>query len=115
MSHSIEITPNPNRILVRWAGEVVADTTRALNMKEASYPVVHYIPREDVAMDKLTGTAHQTHCPYKGDASYFSILAKGQTTENAVWSYETPLPSVSAIAGYVAFYGSRVDGIEEIP
>ena len=112
-SHTIEVTPNPKRVLVRWAGEVVADTKQALNLKESSYPVVHYIPRSDVAMDKLQRTAHQTHCPYKGDASYFSIVANGKTAENAVWSYEAPLPGVSAIAGYLAFYGSRVDSIEE--
>ena len=95
-----------------WHGTVIADTTRALDLKEATYPVVHYIPREDVAMASLSRTTHQTHCPYKGNAAYFSMTGAEQTAANAVWSYEAPIPAVSEIAGYLAFYPSKVD-IEE--
>lgn len=111
--HPITISRNAKRVRVVFAGEVIADTTRALTLQEASYPPVHYIPRADVAMQRLAPTAHASHCPYKGDASYFSIAAGGKTAENAVWSYEQPYPAMAEIAGYVAFYPSRVDKIEE--
>ena len=111
--HPITISHNAKRVRVVFAGEVIADTKRALTLQEASYPPVQYIPRADVAMQRLAPTAHASHCPYKGDASYFSIAAGGKTAENAVWSYEQPYPAMAEIAGYVAFYPSRVDKIEE--
>jgi uncharacterized protein (DUF427 family) len=76
---------------------------------------VQYIPRADVDMALLTRSDHTTHCPYKGDASYFSIPAGGDRAENAVWSYETPHEAVAAIAGHVAFYPNRVEAIEVTP
>jgi uncharacterized protein (DUF427 family) len=111
--HPITITPNPKRVRVSLGGRVVADTTRALSLKEATYPAVQYIPREDVAMDLLRRTTHSTHCPYKGDASYYTIVADGRTAENAVWTYEQPFSAMAQIAGHVAFYPNRVDAIEE--
>jgi uncharacterized protein (DUF427 family) len=113
--HPINVVTNPNRVRVRFAGRIVADTTRALTLAEASYPLVQYIPRADVDMDLLARTAHKTHCPYKGDAAYYSIAADGRTTENAVWTYEQPYPAVAPIAGHLAFYRNRVDAIEETP
>ncbi|MGE0563277.1 MAG: DUF427 domain-containing protein [Pseudolabrys sp.] len=110
--HPITITPATGRVRVTFNGKVVADTTRALSLKESTYPPVHYIPREDVDMTLLTGTTHSTHCPYKGDAGYFSIVADGKTAENAVWTYEAAYPAVNEIAGHLAFYPSRVDRIE---
>ena len=109
--HPITVTPNPGRIVVKVAGQVVADTTRALTLKEASYPAVQYIPRADVDMALLQRTDHASHCPYKGDASYFSIPAGGDRSVNAVWSYEHPYPPVDAIREHVAFYPDRVDSI----
>ena len=111
--HPISIAPNPKRVRVRFAGQTIADTTRALTLKEANYPPVHYVPRADADMRLLTPTAHATHCPYKGDASYFSIEAGGRRAENAVWSYVAPFPAVAEIAGHLAFYPERVDGIDE--
>jgi len=111
--HPIAITPNPKRVRVSFAGQTIADTARALTLKEAGYRPVQYIPRADVAMDLLKPTAHTSYCPYKGDASYFTIAAGGNTAENAVWSYERPFPAMADIAGYVAFYPNRVDKIEE--
>ena len=73
-----------------------------------------YIPRADVAMEALTRSDHSTHCPYKGDASYFSIAAGGKSAENAVWSYEQPFPAMAQIKDRLAFYRNRVDGIEEV-
>ena len=114
-NHPITISRNPGRVRVTFAGRVVADTTKALTLKEASYPPVQYVPREDVDQTLLARTEHLTHCPYKGDASYFSINAGGRVAENAIWSYEHPYAGVAEIAGYVAFYPSRVDSIEQTP
>ena len=113
--HPITIAPNGNRVRITFAGQVVADTTHALTLKEASYKPVFYIPRTDADMSLLEATDHRTHCPYKGDASYFTIHAGGRNAENAVWSYEQPFPAMAEINGYLAFYPSRVDAIEEIP
>jgi uncharacterized protein (DUF427 family) len=113
--HPIDIAPNPKRVRVIFAGRVVADTRDALTLKETTYAPVHYVPRKDVDMTLLRRTDHATHCPYKGDAAYFSIDANGRTSENAVWTYEQPFPAMAQIAGYVAFYPKRVDAIEENP
>jgi uncharacterized protein (DUF427 family) len=110
--HPIAIAPNPRRVRVTFAGTVIADTTRALTLTEANYPPVHYVPRADADMGLLKPTAHASHCPYKGDASYFSIRASGRSAENAVWSYQQPYPAVKAIKDHLAFYPDRVDGIE---
>ncbi len=112
--HPIAVETNPRRVRVHYAGRVIADTRRALTLREAQLPPVQYIPREDVDMGLLQRTAHASHCPYKGDASYFNIVADDHTAVNAVWSYEIPYPAMRAIAGRLAFYASRVDRIEEI-
>jgi uncharacterized protein (DUF427 family) len=111
--HPIAITPNANRVRVTFTGQTIADTTKALTLQEASYRPVFYIPRADARMDLLRPTAHASHCPYKGDASYFTIQAGGRSTDNAVWTYEKPFPAMAEIAGYLAFYPNRVDKIEE--
>ena len=98
---------------MRFAGRVVADTTRALSLAEASYPPVQYIPRADVDMNLLARTAHATHCPYKGDAAYYSIAADGRTAENAVWTYEQPYPAVAGSPAISPSIRNRVDAIEE--
>ncbi len=113
--HPITLTPNRERVLVRVGGALVADTRAALTLKEASYPPVQYIPRKDVDMNLLQRTDHSSYCPFKGDASYYSIPSGGEKSVNAVWSYENPYPSVGQIKDYVAFYPSRVDAIEERP
>ena len=112
--HPITIAPNRKRVRVSFAGKVIADSTAALTLQEASYPPVNYIPRADVDMAALTPTTHASHCPYKGDASYFTVSVNGKTADNAVWSYEQPYPAMAAIKDHVAFYPSRVDKIEEI-
>jgi uncharacterized protein (DUF427 family) len=111
--HPIAITANGKRVRIIFAGKVVADTTHALTLKEASYPPLQYIPRADADMSALRATTHQTHCPYKGDASYFTIEANGRKTDNAVWSYEQPYPAVGEIKEYLAFYPNKVDEVEE--
>ena len=110
--HPITITPTKGRVQVKFGGRVIADSTRAVTLQEASYPPVQYIPREDTEMGSLQATQHKTHCPYKGDASYFSVKAGDKSAENAVWSYVEPYPAVSEIAGRLAFYPDRMDSIE---
>jgi len=112
---NITIAPNPHRVIVRLGGAIIADSTRALVMRAPGTPDVQYIPREDVDMASLIRTSHATHCPYKGDASYWSIRSGPRLVENAVWSYEAPYERMAAIEGHLAFYGDRVDAIEELP
>ncbi len=111
--HPITIAHNGKHVRVSFGGKVIADTTRALSLKEASYPAVNYIPRADVDMSALTRTDHHTHCPYKGDASYFTISVNGRSADNAVWSYEQPFSAMAEIQEHLAFYPNRVDRIEE--
>jgi uncharacterized protein (DUF427 family) len=111
--HPITIEKAKRRTRVSWKGTVIANSERALDLRETTYPAVKYIPRADVDMRLLKRTSHTSHCPYKGDASYFSIEIDGQVSENAVWSYENPLPGVAAIKEHLAFYPNRVDRIEE--
>jgi uncharacterized protein (DUF427 family) len=113
--HPITITKNPRRVRVLFNGRVVADTTRALTLKEATLPPVQYIPREDADMSVLERTAHKSYCPFKNEASYYTIRADGRSAENAVWTYETPYARVSQIKDHLAFYPDRVDRIEELP
>ena len=103
--YSIAVSPAGRRIRVTLGDEVIADTRDALAMKEGNYPVVFYLPRKDVRMERLERSTHSTHCPFKGDASYFSI--KGGPP-NAVWSYERPFDEMLAIREYVAFYPNKV-------
>jgi uncharacterized protein (DUF427 family) len=112
--HPITVEPNPKRVRVTFAGRIVADTRRALTLREAGYTPVQYIPRADIDMALFERAAHATHCPYKGDASYFSLKVDGRASENAAWSYEAPYPAVAAIKEHLAFYPRRVDGIEEV-
>lgn len=112
--HPIMIERNPQRVIVTLGGKEIANTIAALVLREANYPAVQYIPREDIDMSALERTEHGSHCPYKGDASYFSIPAGGKRSVNAVWSYEKPYDAVSQIAGHLAFYPDRVDRIEEV-
>ena len=113
--HPIAIDAAPQRVRVTFAGRVVADTKHALLLKEASYPPVAYVPRQDVEATLIKRTDHKTTCPYKCEASCYSIQIDGRVAENAIWSYEQPFADVGSIAGYMAFYPSRVDGIEFLP
>ena len=110
--HPISIERNSGRVVVSVAGRVIADTRDALTLDEAHYPAVQYIPRKDVDMTLLSPTDHTTYCPYKGDATYFSIPLGGERSINAVWSYEAPFAAVAGIRDHLAFYPDRVDTIE---
>jgi uncharacterized protein (DUF427 family) len=103
--HTITVKPFKGRVVVETKdGQPLVDTRSALSLKEANYPAVLYVPRADTQMAQLKRTAHSTHCPFKGDASYFSVGSE----ENAVWSYETPFDQVAEIKEALAFYPNKV-------
>jgi uncharacterized protein (DUF427 family) len=111
--HPIIITPNPKRVVVTLGGRTIADSRDALTLREARYPAVQYIPRKDVDMALLARTDQASYCPYKGEASYYSLPSGGERSVNAVWTYEAAYPSVAAIKDHLAFYPDRVDTLEE--
>jgi len=108
LDHPITIRPARGRVVVRSGAQVLADTQGALELREAGYPPVFYIPRSDAPLEAFVRSEHKTYCPYKGDCSYFSIPALGTLGENAVWTYEAPYEAVAAIRDYLAFYPNRV-------
>ena len=112
--HPITISPVEGKVRVTVAGRIVAESTRGLQLEEKGYPPVYYLPRSDADMSLFVRTTHYTYCPYKGDCSFYSIPIGGAHSDNAVWTYEGPYEAVARIGGYLAFYPSRVDGIELI-
>lgn len=112
--HPITISPATKRIRISAGSLPIADTSRALVLCEASYPPVCYIPRDDTDLAVLVRSVRTSHCPYKGEASYFSIRTASGLIDNAVWSYEAPYPAMATIAGHLAFYPDKVT-IEELP
>ncbi len=113
--HPITLTPHTGRVRVRVGGVTVAETNAALVLTEAAYPPVFYIPRADARWDHFVPSARRSHCPYKGDAGYFSLSVDGAERPDAVWTYEAPYPAVAAIRDHLAFYPDRVDAIEVLP
>lgn len=107
----MKLVPADVRVRVIFNGEVVADSREAIRLEEGAYPPVYYVPRKDVKMERLIRTSHTTHCPHKGDATYYS-LSNGRTARNAVWSYEQPFVQVEAIKDHLAFYPDKVDSID---
>lgn len=108
MTTHINIRPATGMWVVRAGGAVLAESKNTLELVEGDMPPVIYFPRADVGMEFLEKTSRSTHCPHKGQASYFSIHCKSTVIPDAVWSYETPLDAVNAIAGHLAFYSSKV-------
>jgi uncharacterized protein (DUF427 family) len=107
--HPITIEPIAERVRVVWRGRTIGDSRGALELVEAGYKPVAYIPREDVDMDVLERTDRVTTCPYKGEAHYYSIVGGEARDDNAVWTYETPKAEVSEIASFLAFYPNKVE------
>jgi uncharacterized protein (DUF427 family) len=107
--HPISFDYKPMRVQLMYQGHQIADTTDVLVLREAGYRPVYYLPREDVAMDYLSKTSLSTHCPYKGEASYFTLMMDGEIAENAAWSYEDPYPAMEMIRGRIAFYPRFVE------
>jgi uncharacterized protein (DUF427 family) len=107
--------PESRRVKVVFAGVTIADSDHALRIEETGHAPVHYVPERDVRMDLLRPTEHHTRCPYKGEASYWTIEVPAdgdvRRSENAVWAYPKPYDEVEGLADHYAFYGSRVDAI----
>jgi uncharacterized protein (DUF427 family) len=110
-NHRITTQPAGVRVQVKFNGEVIADTRDAIRLDEATYAAVYYIPRKDVKMEWLSRTSHQTYCPFKGQASYYSLV---NGLENAVWTYEQPYDEMLAIKEHLAFYPDKVDSIAAV-
>jgi len=107
--YKIDINPYPKRVRVCYKGTTLADSRSALQLEETRHGQVLYFPMADVNMDLLEASDHQTHCPLKGDASYWSLHLDGESLDNLIWAYKHPFEGVSQIDGYVAFYQDRVD------
>src|SRR6188472_3154736 len=106
--YQLRYEPSTKRIRVEFNGVLVADSTRAIVLHETRAPPTHYLPREDVRMDCLVRTNLETHCPFKGNASYWSLAVGGKVAENAVWSYEDPYRDAEPIRGYLSFYRNKI-------
>ncbi len=107
-NHRIEIEAADHAVRVLWNGHTVVDTKRGKKLLEGSYPAIFYMPIEDADRALLERTDHSTHCPFKGDASYYSLRSGDEVELNAVWVYEDPFDQVEAIRDHIAFYADRV-------
>ncbi|MGE3247189.1 MAG: DUF427 domain-containing protein [Beijerinckiaceae bacterium] len=112
--HPISIEKSGKTWRATYKGHVIAETANALVMRETTYPPVAYFPRKDVNMELLARTDHHTYCPYKGEASYYSLSVDGAKEENAVWTYEEPYEAVKDIRERLAFYANKLDEVGEI-
>ncbi|GAA3155464.1 DUF427 domain-containing protein [Nonomuraea roseoviolacea] len=106
--HPITVAATSAHVVVRVGERVVADTTRPLVLSEAAYPPVHYVPIEDVDPELIRRSDTRTYCPYKGEASYYSVVTPEGEVGDAIWTYEEPYEAVGEIKGHVAFYPDRV-------
>ncbi|KQB97555.1 hypothetical protein AL073_00980 [Loktanella sp. 1ANDIMAR09] len=113
MADHIKIRPATGTWVVRAAGAVIGESTNALELVEGDYPPVIYFPRADLAMAFLERTDLSSTCPYKGEASFFTIEAKSGPIANAAWSYENPKDSVAQIKEHLAFYTDKV-AVEQV-
>lgn len=111
---TITIRKAPGNWTVRAGGAVIGESSNALELTEGDLAPVIYFPRGDIAMAFLDESDHSTHCPYKGDASYFSIVTKSQTIQNAGWSYEAPIADVERIKDHIAFYTNDLVAVERV-
>jgi len=105
--HPITITSSGDHVVVHSGEATIADSHSTLVLREANYPPVRYIPLADVDRSQLAASELTSHCPYKGDASYYSIAADAERGTDAVWFYDDPYPAVAEIKGHVAFYTDR--------
>ena len=114
MADHIKIEASDGTWVVRAGGAILGETRNAQILSEGDYPAVVYFPREDIAMAFLDASDRTTHCPHKGDATYFSVVTKSRTLNDAVWSYETPKDTVAAIKGHLAFMPMEEIAVEQI-
>jgi len=113
--YRVDLVPESRRVRVVFGGVTIADSTAALRVEETGHSPVYYIPEKDVRLGSMHRTDHHSRCPYKGEASYWTIEVPDggsvRRSENAVWGYPTPFDEVAGLAGYYAFYPNRVDSI----
>jgi uncharacterized protein (DUF427 family) len=107
--HPITVAPTGKHVVVKAGGKVIAETDSALTLQESNYPSVQYLPLQDVDADVISPTDHETYCPYKGDASYYSVSTADGELENVIWTYEQPYDAVAEIKDHVAFYPNKVE------
>jgi uncharacterized protein (DUF427 family) len=107
--HRITITPSDRHVEVAVKGEKVADSDRPVLLEETGLPTRYYLPRDDVRTDLLRPSNRETTCPFKGEASYWSLEVGDDVHENFVWSYERPIPEAEGITGLMCFYNEHVD------
>ena len=105
--YRFDIEPSPKQVRIEFNDVTIVDSHRAVVMRETRLTPAYYIPRDDVRMDLLHPTELHTHCPFKGNAAYWSVRVGDRTAENAAWSYEDPFEEAMSIKGYVAFYWHR--------
>lgn len=113
--HPIHLSAAPGRVRAHFDGRVIAESDDVIMLKEATYPPVAYFPRDAVEMAYMARTDKVTHCPYKGEASYYTIRFDGKIAENSMWSYEDPYPAMEAIRGRIAFYPNVFEVTVEEP
>jgi len=111
--YRVNLEPNPKRVQVAFGGELVADSRRCLVVRETKHNPVMYFPREDVRFELLERSGHDSFCPFKGTASYWTLRSGDRVESDAVWSYEDPFDEVAGLEGYLAFYPDKVDWIRE--
>ena len=107
--YRVDLDPSRERVRVRYNGQVIADSAKTLIVRETKHDPVVYFPREDVRLDAMQRTDHETFCPFKGEASYWSLRVGDRVEENAVWTYEDPFDEVAGLKDYVSFYPDRVE------
>ena len=106
--YTVVLEPAGKRVTIRFGGETIADSTNAIALYEASYPPRYYIPKADIRMDLLAAVDHQTYCPFKGDARYWTLRAGGEVLENAAWAYDFPFDEAAGLLGHIGFYAEKM-------
>lgn len=106
-NHRVELSAPDQSVEVTLSGAVIARTSGAIRLDESRYPARYYIPQADIDMTALTPVDHATHCPFKGDARYWTVSAGGETVENGAWAYDDPFDECAPLKGYIAFYGEK--------
>jgi len=117
-AYRVDLIPESRRVTVKFGGVTMADSSEALRVEESGHGPVYYLPQKDIRLDLMHSSEHHTRCPYKGEASYWTIEVPGEAgsvrrSENAAWAYPSPYDEVARLAGYYAFYPNRVDSITD--
>jgi uncharacterized protein (DUF427 family) len=112
--YRVDLEPNPGRVRVSLDGVTIADTDRAVRVLETKHEPVVYLPIDDLRLEYLVRTDHETFCPFKGEARYWSIRVGDRVEENAVWTYEDPFDEVAGLEGYAAFYSDRPELVQVV-